>query len=649
MVILCNVLVQTALKAYYYKKLTVYLQMKRNNVLKFLHIYKYRQIFVFIYTFLKKYAYEGEILKKLLKYSICTLMAVVLLLPTQVAFAAEYNDFDYITEHIDWSLGTDLIVTGPADDITTTASTYYITGISNPNYSLAVNGYTVSGRGDYGSFGVDVQLSSGKNTFTFTQPNGSSDTVVITRGASVVTVDDISKLEPSEHTAHRSGTNLELYCIAPYGSTVTASIAGKTINLLPVSAAQQGVPASYKGEVYLTAQTAQNLGAVTYTFKYNGETGSDTSDGDVYIYPQGETVHVQAYYTAVPIYSDADTMSSSDIVCVAREGAITDVAEWDDDRYRIPGIGWIAKNDTTPVLNVETQNNITGAFFSKTQYGERYMLNTSTNALVKSWQESDMLYIEMYETSGLTYLPTMQSDIFSSATVENTSYGSVKISFKLKQGEELWGHSVEYKDGLTTIYCKYPPEQTGGADNPLHDIIIYVDAGHGGYDTGALGTAKASGPNEKDINYDTAFALQKRLESLGATVYVTPQTDTQNDFNVRMQTAAEKKADFYISLHCNSVAGSGATANGVEVFYYFGRHKEYAETLTDNLAEYTNRTNRGEKFSNFRVTLNSLTPSVLMEMGFISNPQQYDDMLTKESVFNTVNSIADSIIESIPK
>jgi N-acetylmuramoyl-L-alanine amidase len=63
-----------------------------------------------------------------------------------------------------------------------------------------------------------------------------------------------------------------------------------------------------------------------------------------------------------------------------------------------------------------------------------------------------------------------------------------------------------------------------------------------------------------------------------------------------------------------------------------------------NLSAYTGRTNRGVKADYYRVTLNSYAPSVLIEMGFVTNPEEYDSLCSRNGIFQTANAIGDSIV-----
>ena len=66
--------------------------------------------------------------------------------------------------------------------------------------------------------------------------------------------------------------------------------------------------------------------------------------------------------------------------------------------------------------------------------------------------------------------------------------------------------------------------------------------------------------------------------------------------------------------------------------------------LLEKVVAQTGRTARWARYSNYKVTLNSYAPSVLLEMGFLQNPAEYDEMCSRRGIFNTANAIADSIL-----
>ena len=159
------------------------------------------------------------------------------------------------------------------------------------------------------------------------------------------------------------------------------------------------------------------------------------------------------------------------------------------------------------------------------------------------------------------------------------------------------------------------------------------------------------GPVEKDINMAHALVLKNRLESLGAKVILTVSPDQDNstkvEMNDRVQMARDNEADFFISLHCNSIAATsnGLEPSGTEIYYYENNSKLLADSILEKITSATGRDKRSVIYGNFYVTRDPVCPSMLVEMGFVSNPVEYDELCSPDSMYQTANAIADALIE----
>lgn len=148
-----------------------------------------------------------------------------------------------------------------------------------------------------------------------------------------------------------------------------------------------------------------------------------------------------------------------------------------------------------------------------------------------------------------------------------------------------------------------------------------------------------------------ALVLKNRLEGLGANVILSVQPDQDTSRKVemtdRVEMARKDKADFYVSLHCNSIDtnANGLKPSGTEIYYYDNNSKMLANSILEKIGEYNNRSMRSVIHGYFYVTRNPICPSMLIEMGFISNPKEYDELCTPESMYQTANAIADALVE----
>ncbi len=205
-------------------------------------------------------------------------------------------------------------------------------------------------------------------------------------------------------------------------------------------------------------------------------------------------------------------------------------------------------------------------------------------------------------------------------------------------------------------------------------FVVVLDAGHGGKDPGALGTYS----KEKNIALNVVLRLGKMIkENLkDVTVIYTRQTDKFVELDERAKIANNAKADLFISVHANASAG-GAAAQGVETYslsleraaqnleivkrensviqYEENQHKYslnsaessimneiimgnnmrtgaiFAKSIQD---EYTKkgRKDRGVGQAGFLVLRKTSMPSVLTELGFITNPSEEAYMNSEQGI-----------------
>ncbi|WP_010648518.1 N-acetylmuramoyl-L-alanine amidase [Oceanobacillus massiliensis] len=149
----------------------------------------------------------------------------------------------------------------------------------------------------------------------------------------------------------------------------------------------------------------------------------------------------------------------------------------------------------------------------------------------------------------------------------------------------------------------------------LDGLHIVIDPGHGGKDPGAVGL---NGVYEKDLVSLTAAEVTSELRNAGATVIETRTSDYFVPLNERAEISNTYDTDAFISLHYNSFPV--LTVNGIST--YFGDQADYglAQNIQSSLAASVQLDNREIMQADFRVLRNTTAPSVLIELGFISNP-----------------------------
>jgi N-acetylmuramoyl-L-alanine amidase len=169
---------------------------------------------------------------------------------------------------------------------------------------------------------------------------------------------------------------------------------------------------------------------------------------------------------------------------------------------------------------------------------------------------------------------------------------------------------------------------------PLSGKIIALDAGHGGPDGGA---SSAEGLLEKEINLSISLYLRDYLQQSGALVVMTRESDKDlaeegtkgysrrktEDLVNRVEFIKAKNSDMMISIHLNSIPAPRWT--GAQTFYY-PNHKDnplLATFIQNELKHNLQNTDRVAKTADTVYLLKKMSiPSALVEVGFLSNPEE---------------------------
>lgn len=155
---------------------------------------------------------------------------------------------------------------------------------------------------------------------------------------------------------------------------------------------------------------------------------------------------------------------------------------------------------------------------------------------------------------------------------------------------------------------------------------IVIDAGHGGFDPGAIGV---SGVKEKDVNLAVAKRLADYLKQAGATVILTREKDEaladtkKADMARRVEITQENQADLFISVQANSIPQ--AKWRGAQVFYHRDsvEGKALAEAIQQEITDrLQNTTRQAMPIDNVYVVRSLAIPSIVVEVGFLSNPEE---------------------------
>jgi N-acetylmuramoyl-L-alanine amidase len=175
-------------------------------------------------------------------------------------------------------------------------------------------------------------------------------------------------------------------------------------------------------------------------------------------------------------------------------------------------------------------------------------------------------------------------------------------------------------------------------DYSLLGKVIYLDAGHGGVDSGAVSNTAL----EKEINLEIVDKLESELMARGALVLLTREGDydlsttsvnrKRDDLYSRVKLINDSNCDLYISIHLNSTTSN--VWRGLQIFYSSvnDENKVLAEMVNKTLSKEIDNVREVKKSNEYYMYRNITRPGILIEAGFLSN---YNDnyLLRQDEIF----------------
>lgn len=170
---------------------------------------------------------------------------------------------------------------------------------------------------------------------------------------------------------------------------------------------------------------------------------------------------------------------------------------------------------------------------------------------------------------------------------------------------------------------------------------VYIDLGHGGTDSGAVGVNNVL---EKNIVLEIGKKVESKLKKCGIDVRMSRTTDIFKSLEYRSSDANKWKADCFVSLHCNSASKKDANgktvvdpkSHGLETFCYKFKYRGLADYLQSEMLKanlYTR--DRGVKEGNYHVLRETDMSAALIELGFITNTEDIKLLENKQEEFAT--------------
>lgn len=554
-----------------------------------------------------------------------------------------------------------LSVVYPPPNHKTTADRIFFIGTAPPSGEVLVNGKPIT-RSSAGHFAPSFPLQLGKNQFTLRHKNQQVQ-INVTRTSTQPTLPTglgfaKDSLTPAVDISTIPGELICFGAAAPPNATVSVKLANQTIPLLPQSQAvelppnsaaltqaNQPTPAGggvgkYQG--CATAEAPAELGTPQFQLTLNGQTISQVGSGKISILSPAKLEVAEVIADAGVARTGPSTDHSR--LTPLPKGTRATVTGREGEWVRFDYGAWMKASEVRMVPGAVPVRSIIRSIRARRVDGATEVYFPLQAPVPMSVQQGSSTFtLTLYNTTAQTDIIRLDDDpLISRLDWQQTAPGQVQYTFNLKSAQQ-WGYSLRYEGTTLVLTLRHPPKVSSG-QKPLTGVKILLDPGHGGAESGALGPTSYP---EKAVNLIVSKLLQQELVARGATVYMTREEDKEVSLPDRVAMIDKFKPAIAISVHYNSLPDNGDAQNtqGIGTFWYNTQAHSLAVFLHNYLVKKLERPSYGVFWNNLALTRPATTPSVLLELGFMSNPEEFEWVTNPQEQPKLASAIADGITE----
>jgi N-acetylmuramoyl-L-alanine amidase len=234
--------------------------------------------------------------------------------------------------------------------------------------------------------------------------------------------------------------------------------------------------------------------------------------------------------------------------------------------------------------------------------------------------------------------------------IKDVRYGSVQANAEDGSSEAKGRLVFDLLDSETTFNINSEANKIvfsinslpNGLPTPTANLkgkVIVLDAGHGGTDPGA----QRGITNEKDITLSVVKYLSEFLKAQGIKVHLTRIDDTFISLQDRVDITNRTSPDAFVSVHVNAMESSNEIS-GLETYFQTEQSKALASDIHKNLLDTLKVPDRNIRKAKFYVINRTEVPSVLAEIGFISNHDEREKLISSDYQKQVAEGLAKGII-----
>ncbi|GBO56595.1 N-acetylmuramoyl-L-alanine amidase [Pseudanabaena sp. lw0831] len=574
---------------------------------------------------------------------------------------------------------TQLHLTYPPLRHITTSDRLFFIGTAPKDGNFSINGKPIS-RSEAGHFAPSLPLQLGENNFAIKYVNGKGDlsserqiNVKVLRDSRItLPPKDIGfvkeSLLPTVDTARQPNERICFDAIATPNSTVLVRISDLEIPLLPRRRNVQLPPNSsvLTGNNEATAESPSGyfrgcttfekpsqLGYPEYEMRLGDRIVKQKAKGNLEILSQ---TNIQvAEVTAIA--ADARTGASTDFsrLTPLPKGTKAVVTGKQGDWLRLDYGGWVRKSMTKLEAAEPPPPSIVRSINTK-RVGNQNNLWTEVTIPLEApvplaiTQGDRIFSFTLYNVTAQTDTISIDPDsIINKLEWVQTDPSKVTYTISLKPKQQ-WGYKVQYQGSNLILSLKHPPilaTDTSSNSQPLQGVKILVDAGHGS--TQDLGSRGPTGYPEKDVTLITSKLFQTELQNRGVKVIMTRTDDADVLLEPRVDKINQEEPTLAISIHYNALPDNGDAINtsGMGSFWYNPQAQDFAKFINAYVVKKLNRADYGVYWNNLALARPTVAPSVLLELGFMINPVEFEWIIDPQQQKLLAKTLADGVTEWI--
>ncbi|MGB3510856.1 MAG: N-acetylmuramoyl-L-alanine amidase [Microcoleaceae cyanobacterium] len=564
-----------------------------------------------------------------------------------------------------------LFIAYPSANHKTTSDRIFLIGTAPREAEVTVNGKPINDRSQSGHFAPSFPLQIGKNIFTLRHQD-EEKIITVTRNSDQPPLPvginfGKDSLTPTVDIARMPGELICFQAIAPPKANISVLLSEQTIpllsqsqvvnlpgNLAVLTGDNQPLPSA--GEYYQGCAKAEkpgDLGQPEFQLSLSGQTITQKAPGKVTIL--SPTTFEVAEVTEEEGVARTGPSTTYSRLTPLPKGTKALITGKEGDYLRLDYGGWIKADETKIFTDAAPPRSVIRSAIARQVQGAteiRFPLQVPVPVTVE--QGDRYLTFTLHNTTAQTDTIRLDDDplierLDWQPILTSTVQGEQGVQYKFYlKTDQQWGYKLQYVGTTLLLTLRHPPAVKSGissAYKPLTGMKILIDAGHGSEND--LGARGPTGYPEKNVTLIMSKLLQDELIQRGASVYMTRKAEEDLFPKDRVEMINKQVPDLALSVHYNALPdyGDALKTQGIGTFWYHPQAHSLAVFLHNYLVEKLDRPSYGVFWNNLALTRPAIAPSVLLELGFMINPYEFEWIMNSQEQQKLAKALADGIVE----